>query len=86
MQHISLSPDSIQSEEVRAAPQGRRALGPCTVGWEWAPSGCSGSRDALSGATLSAPQPLQAVAPLLKFLDEKLSQLSAALVKEGLSR
>ncbi|XP_007528061.2 BAI1-associated protein 3 isoform X2 [Erinaceus europaeus] len=42
VQHISLSPDSIQSEE--------------------------------------------AVAPLLKFLDEKLSQLSAALVKEGLSR
>lgn len=38
------------------------------------------------GVHVHVPGPLQAVAPLLKYLDEKLVLLNASLVKENLGR
>lgn len=74
VQHISLSPDSIQNDEVSAGARGR---GRDCVCWEQG-----------RGAGSARPEHpcLQAVAPLMKYLDEKLALLNSSLVKGNLSR
>lgn len=71
VQHISLSPDSIQNDEVSGSDrQGVLMQGVLL-------------KSCLVNPEVSCPQ---AVAPLLKYLDEKLALLNDSLVKENLSR
>lgn len=47
---------------------------------------CAGSRAEVRGSARPEHPCLQAVAPLMKYLDEKLALLNSSLVKGNLSR